>query len=223
MEHRDHMTTRFIRPLLVLILGVVSVALCYYFVDRPVATFLRNHRFCSDAVRHWPPFLSKWLGYFLAVAILGVVAWRIWRPGGRLQTLLLAIAANLVVTTVIKDVLKWIFGRAWPETWYAHSQSLLMDGVYGFHPFHLGGQYGAFPSGHAAGTFAVISILWLSLPPWRWLCAVAGGLVCVALVGLNYHFVGDVIAGAMLGSTTGFYTTQIFHLLPAGAREAAER
>jgi membrane-associated phospholipid phosphatase len=42
-----------------------------------------------------------------------------------------------------------------------------------------------------------------------------GLIVCVALVGLNFHFVGDVIAGAMLGSVTGAYATRLFHLQPA--------
>jgi len=41
-----------------------------------------------------------------------------------------------------------------------------------------------------------------------------GGMVCLALVGLNYHFVSDVIAGGVLGSTTGFLATKIFRLLP---------
>ena len=27
---------------------------------------------------------------------------------------------------------------------------------------------------------------------------------------MNYHFVGDVIAGAMLGSVTGVYMTRLF-------------
>ena len=61
----------------------------------------------------------------------------------------------------------------------------------------------------------MISILWLSRLKWRWLYAVVGGLMCLALVGLNYHFVGDVIAGAMLGSVTGVCTTRFFHLRPA--------
>ena len=41
-----------------------------------------------------------------------------------------------------------------------------------------------------------------------------GGIVCIASVGLNYHVVGDVIAGAMLGSITGAYATRVFRLRP---------
>jgi membrane-associated phospholipid phosphatase len=39
-----------------------------------------------------------------------------------------------------------------------------------------------------------------------------GALVCVALVAMNYHFVSDVIAGALLGSITGLYMARLFRL-----------
>ena len=104
-----------------------------------------------------------------------------------------------------------------------NNPSLIADGVYGFHPFHFGKAYQSFPSGHAAAAFAVISILWLSRPRWRWLYAAVGGFVCVALVGLNYHFVGDVIAGAMLGSVTGVYATRLFGLRPAVRARSGRR
>ena len=191
------------------------VVLCYFFVDRPVAMFVHEHRFYPDKFLLWPPLLSKWLFYAIVAGMIAVVAWWLWRPGGRLQRLLLAIAANLAATEGIKDVLKWAFGRTWPEKWVDNNApAWIPDGVYGFHPFHVGGAYQSFPSGHAAATFAVVSILWLCLPRWRWLQAAAAGLVCSALVGLNFHFVGDVIAGAMLGSVTGVIATRLFGLRP---------
>jgi len=194
------------------------VVVCYFFVDRPVAWFVHDHRFYPDDFLHWPPRVSDWLSYLVVVGIVAVAVWRLWQPGGRLQTLLLAIAANLVATAAIKTLLKGLFGRNWPETWNK-KPSLIANGDYGFHPFHFGRDYQSFPSGHAAATFAVISILWLSRPRWRWLYATIGGMVCVALVGLNYHFAGDVLAGAMLGSVTGVYATRIFRLRPAEAEQ----
>lgn len=200
------------RLIVALILGGIAVAVCYLYVDQQVARFMHSHRFYPDDILVWPPLVSEWLSYLLMLAIGVVAVWRLWRPGGRTQTLLLAIAANLTVTAGIKTLLKWVFGRTWPEAWGDNNHSLIADGVYGFHPFHVGKDYQSFPSGHAAATFAVISILWLSRPRWRWLYAAVGGLMCMALVGMNYHFVGDVIAGAMLGSVTGIYATRIFRL-----------
>jgi membrane-associated phospholipid phosphatase len=200
--------------ILAVVLGGVLVIVCYFYVDRPVAWFVHNHRFYSDKILVWAPRISDWLTYLVIVAIIGVVASWIWRPGGAIRTLLVAIALNLVATNAIKSGLKCVFGRTWPETWTDHNPSLIADGVYGFHPFHFSNAYQSFPSGHAAAAFALISILWLSYPRWRWIYAIAGGIACFALVGLNFHFVSDVIAGAMLGSTTGFYATWLFGLLP---------
>jgi membrane-associated phospholipid phosphatase len=202
------------RPVIALILGGITVVVCYFFVDRQVACFVHDHRFYPYALLRWPPLLSDWLSYAAIVGIIAVVAWRLLRPGGPHQKLLLAMAANLVATVAIKNVLKGAFGRTWPETSIRNNPSLIAHGAYGFHPFHFGSAYQSFPSGHAAATFAVVSILWLCRPRWRWLCAAVSGAVCVALVGLNYHFVGDVIAGAMLGSLTGLYATRLFRLQP---------
>ena len=35
---------------------------------------------------------------------------------------------------------------------------------------------------------------------------------CAGMIGMNYHFVGDVIAGALLGSITGAWATRLFRL-----------
>ena len=208
------MSTNRLRSIIALLLGGIAVVGCYYFVDRPVAWFVHNHRFYSDEFLLWPPLVSEWLTYLVILGMVVVVVWRLRRPGGELQKLLLAIAVNLIATAAIKIVLKWMFGRTWPETWIDNNPSFIGDAIYGFHPFHFERAFQSFPSGHAASTFAVISILWLSRPRWRWLYAIVGGLMCAALVGLNYHFVGDVIAGAMLGSVTGICATRIFRLQP---------
>ena len=195
-----------------LIAGTVLVVACYYFIDRPVAWFVHNHRFFPAYVLQWPPLLSSGLKAVAPVAIVLAVLWWAWKPAGRLQQVLLAIAANVIVTTLFKQLLKWACGRYWPETWISENPSLVNSGDYGFNPFHLGSAYEAFPSGHAAVFCGVLSILWLCYPRWRWLYAVFGASLCLALVGMNYHFVGDVVSGVMLGTATGICTVCLFRL-----------
>ena len=77
-------------------------------------------------------------------------------------------AANVIVTYVLKDFFKWACGRYWPITWQGSKPSLIATGDYGFNPFHVGPAFTAFPSGHAALVFSIISILWLCYPRWRW-------------------------------------------------------
>lgn len=186
-----------------LIVGAALVVVCYTFVDRPVAWFIHEHQAFSEEVLSWPPRISSWLKNAAVGAIVVVFLWRIWRPGGRWQTLLLAISADLVAATVVKQVLKWGFGRYWPTTWKPHLPSLIGTSDYGFHPFYQGLAYESFPSGHALVICSLMTLLWLASPWWRWLHGILYAFVCVALVAMNYHFVGDVIAGAVLGSITG--------------------
>ena len=100
-----------------------------------------------------------------------------------------------IVAELTKIQLKLVFGRTWPDTFRDNNPSFLRDGVYGFNFFHGGHGYAAFPSGHTAVTCAVISVLWIYCPKWRWLYALAVLAVAVGLIGANYHFVSDVIAG----------------------------
>jgi membrane-associated phospholipid phosphatase len=201
-----------IRTVIALVVGIALTVVCYFFVDRPVAWFVHDHRFYPREMLQWPPLFSEWLKIVALVAMILVIPWCAWKPGGRFQTVLLAISVNLVVTAVIKKLLKWGCGRNWPESWEAGKPSLIGSGAYGFHPFHHGDAYQSFPSGHAAMVCSVLAILWLSYPRWRGWYAVAGGAVCVGLVAMNYHFVSDVIAGAMLGSITGVCMGHVFRI-----------
>jgi membrane-associated phospholipid phosphatase len=89
---------------------------------------------------------------------------------------------------------------------------LIANGVYGFHPFHWGIAYESFPSGHATAICAVTWILWLGYPRWRWWYAMVCLCTCAALVGMNYHFVGDVVAGVILGCVTGVWMGRLFRV-----------
>jgi hypothetical protein len=41
---------------------------------------------------------------------------------------------------------------------------------------------------------------------WRWACGLASVAVAAGLLGMVYHFVGDVIAGGFVGGIVGAYT-----------------
>ena len=195
-----------------LLVGTILVVICYFFVDRPTAWFIHDHRSWPLELWRWPPLVSEWLKHAVVLAVLPLVLWWAWGPGGRLQTTLLAVCATTIITTILKQLMKWTAGRYWPETWNHNNPSLIGSGDYGFHPFHYGQAYDSFPSGHAAVTCAIMAVLWVSYPRWRWLCALSAALICVALVGMNYHFVSDVIAGTIVGSITGVYMARLFRL-----------
>ena len=71
--------------------------------------------------------------------------------------------------------------------------------LYGFHWFHGGGFYDGFPSWHMAVFAALIAALWRFYPRCRSICLFFLLALASALIVTNYHFLGDVLAGAYLG------------------------
>jgi membrane-associated phospholipid phosphatase len=194
---------------LAVLLCAALVTLCYFFVDRPVAFFVQQQQFHRFAILYWlqdwPPLLQTWA----PVALAALAVRRALGPLRRWQRTLLAASVSLLVAVQCKDTLKYAFGRSWPDTWIDDNPSLLSNDVYGFHPFHGGMGYASFPSGHTTRTVAFVAVFWLAYPAWRWACVAATGAVAVGLIGMNYHFVGDIIAGGFVGGIVAAYTTTL--------------
>jgi membrane-associated phospholipid phosphatase len=117
-----------------------------------------------------------------------------------------------MVTVCFEYYLKFLFGRYWPETWIDNNPSLIGNNAYGFHPFSFGSAYGSFPSGHTARLFAVLWVVQVAYPAWRWVCGLVATMVIIGLLGMDYHFVGDIIGGVILGTLVGAYAAFFFSL-----------
>lgn len=121
----------------------------------------------------------------------------------RTRPVAVSLAAVLAVTAISVFVLKRLLGRVRPCGALADVKALVFDP-----PSDC-----SFPSGHAAGSFAFCVFLAIVVmkasreaAPRRGLFA-AGALILLAggvglsRVALGVHFPGDVLAGALLGST----------------------
>jgi membrane-associated phospholipid phosphatase len=142
------------------------------------------------------------------------------RSFSKLETTITICVISAISTILIKDQLKFLFGRTWPDTWGPGIISFLRNGAYGFHYFHNGRSFGSFPSGHAAVAAAVFSIPYLLFPKLRVIAAACIVAINIALVMLNLHFLSDVIAGSFLGFSIGLFT--ICLLRAASSSHAAE-
>ncbi len=188
---------------------VVATTVAFVWLDRPIARFvhdhiLREHQAMFAQLTHIPePFVPLAM---IAFVVMGLAALSD-RPLTRWQTALFVAATSLVMAETIKNGLKYIFGRTWPETWVNNNPSYIRDGVFGFNWFHGGAGYASFPSGHMSVTCALAGVLWIWVPRWRALWALMVLAVAVGLVGADYHFLSDVIAGSFLGASTAWMVT----------------
>jgi len=182
---------------------VAAVVVSYYWLDRPIALFVHAHEHYHYLFRRLtliPEALAVLsLVVFLVLAFCALAGRRL----ARFPTVLMLCGTSLAVAVAIKDLLKYAFGRTWPETWSPFYPSFLGNGTYGFFPFHGGGAYESFPSGHATMACTVMTVLWICYRRFRPLYALCMVAASVGLVGANFHFLGDVIAGSFLGISAG--------------------
>jgi membrane-associated phospholipid phosphatase len=183
---------------------VILTAFAVICVDRPASTWAHEH-FNHVAALDW---LTHIVDPLRTAALLGVAGagfasvFRGWRPGEAGRTLIAGSLA-ILVSFEIKEQLKHLVGRTWPETWTENNPSWIGDHAFGFHLLHGGTGWESFPSGHTTQMAALAAVIWLRLPRFRWVGVTLVVLVAFGLWGSDYHFVGDIVAGAFLGSACG--------------------
>ena len=182
---------------LVVTAAVVSVSI--HWLDRPIALWVygvfgekRIPTEVPDRIFSIPLLSAIVFGICGLVAIMG-------RRFSKLESAVAMCSISALATTIIKDQLKFAFGRTWPNTF-------LHDYGYGFHFFQSGKSFESFPSGHAAAAAAVLSVVWILFPKCRVISVIGFVAVDIGLVALNLHFLSDVVAGTFLGASTGLFT-----------------
>jgi membrane-associated phospholipid phosphatase len=184
----------------------VAVAVAFLWLDKPIAIFAHG------ALIQTPIYASLTLlpEPLVPLSLMILFALGFWKlAGGTLSKphhVALMCSVSLIVAETLKSQLKYVFGRTWPETWIkGGNPSLIQDGAYGFNFFHGGPGYASFPSGHTTAVCAVVSVLWICYPRLRVLYGATVAAVAIGLVGADYHFLSDIIAGGFIGTTTGWF------------------
>jgi len=166
-------------------------------IDRPLALAIHhagidNYLLLRYVTEGLPP-LMMWL---LVIAAL----YRGWQLRWWLAIVYSGyLYVMLKVTMEVKTGLKIIFGRYWTKTWINNNLSLIHDNVFGFNWWHGHGNQGCFPSGHSTFTAFCCVWLWYLFPRFRYLWLSLMIIMPVCLIALDYHFLGDCLAGLGLG------------------------
>lgn len=188
---------------------IATVVLCYFWIDRPVAFFVHDHAIEKVALFRWltypPPELQTWSPLVFTLLCLR----RAWAPWSRWQHALFLACLSVIVADQFRYCLGDVVGRYWPETWRHDNPSLIDTGTYGFHPLQRGDDIGSFPSGHAARIVSFGAVWVIAFPRSLIPVALIACPMLVSLIATNYHFVGDVIAGGVLGGLVATYATRL--------------
>jgi membrane-associated phospholipid phosphatase len=107
----------------------------------------------------------------------------------------------LTVSGLAQIILKFIIGRPRPKEW-------LWNGTdpYTWAPFGFDATFWSLPSGHATSTFAIFVWLAFGFPRWRIpLLLAAFMLSCSRFLAVTPHYLGDVVAGAALGTAVAWW------------------
>ncbi|MGH8225841.1 MAG: phosphatase PAP2 family protein [Gammaproteobacteria bacterium] len=180
---------------LVFALAAAATAIAVAWLDRPlalaIARLLPPGKIMPLDV---PDLLIEFVG---AVTFASLLLWIwAWRRGGfpRLLRLMPLIAVAEPLALGLKFLSKWLFGRTQARLYINHPWA------HDFHWWHGHGAFLGFPSGHMLVTAALITVIVAVYPRlrlWGWLVLVALG---IALMLTSYHYLGDVIAGWLIGA-----------------------
>jgi membrane-associated phospholipid phosphatase len=190
------------------LLGAIVPA--YVFLDRPLASFafgnFHESRGPFVAITH----VLDWMEAAAAATLL----WTGWmvargRAFGARGLIALRTTLALFLAIAAKELAKLAFGRTWPETWTCGNPSFIRDGAFGFTPFHGGAGWSSFPSGHETLVGAVAGCLWVLTPRLRPFCVVAVLAMAIGLLGADYHWLSDVLAGGLLGWLIGVFAAKL--------------
>jgi len=185
-----------VRVLIGLAVTAALITALVFFIDQPVMSFFRDCRLDRYRCLKWltrPPEAFVLLSPVVLLAGLLRRRFTAWNQGEKMAV---AAAVSTLLTALAALLLKITFGRS----------------VDGFHPFHFGSAYWAFPSGHTACTLSVVVVVQAALPRWRLYWWALAGIVAATLIALTHHFVGDILGGAFLGWAIGGTVARAFRL-----------
>ena len=189
------------------LLVLAAILLSIRFLDEGIAVrvmqFIRSIRAIHKVTEHIPDILPD------IVAVGTILMWLIYfyrlhkkLNDAKTHFLLLA-AVTLPVSYILKTYFQFMFGRTTVRSWLLSHKPLRFEWFHGF-----GGA--SFPSGHMTVFAAFGAALLIYFPKLRKPVIIFLIVLGVALIGTDYHFLSDVIAGAYLGFATTYVLFYLF-------------
>ncbi len=184
--------------LLVSLVTILSIKFLDAGIALKVMHFLQTVYILKKATKSIPDFLPH-LVSIGTVFLWAFYFYRLQKKKFDKETKFLKLAATVLpIAYLVKTLLKFLFGRTSPRDWLINNQTLT------FHWFKT--WHSSFPSGHMVVFAAFGTAIIIHYPQYRKPVLIFLVFLGAALVGTDYHFLSDVIAGAYLGAVTTYST-----------------
>lgn len=199
-QSKSYLKTGGIISLVFFVLAFISIQ----FVDKPLTLSIHHYYFdqlydLSYITEYEIPIFAG----FCAILLLLIPTHKQVMP--RLCFVLYFLVL-LSLVELVRIKLGIICGRNWPLTWYGSGMygSLVGDNHYAFHFFQSDWK-GSFPSGHSMAITAICCTMYLIYNQLKYLWIMPVILMVTCLVLLNYHYLGDCLAGIGLSVFFSYY------------------
>jgi len=193
---------------------LLSVAL----VDRPLALLINEQLRGATRIASAVTTALEWIFAFEVskylyafVFLLVALVFNVWDRGLRRARLWYFLGTTLILSRVISGTLKNVFERVRPRAFLESraSPDFFVDGG------------SSFPSGHAAFYFGLLFPLALLFPKMKWPLLGIAALGALARVFDLDHYLGDVLASAVVAVLVVFLLARLLRFPSAMNKEPA--
>ena len=188
--------------ILTAVITIVAIKLLDARIAAVIMNFIKSVHVLRRATERIPDVLPHLVG-FGTLLLWGIYFYRSRKTTDDNEMQFLRLAATVLpVAYLVKTLLKFVFGRTGPRGWLIHREPLA------FHWFKVWSS--SFPSGHMVVFIAFGAAVLFYYPKYRLPVMILLTLLGIALIGTDYHFLSDVIAGAYFGFLTTYLIKFLF-------------
>lgn len=184
---------------------IALTTLCYFFLDRSLAFWVQKQGLPHFFMFKWMTYIAPLIGTLCFFCILFLAIVSLTRKLKKTEKVFLFASLSVAIATYLKECFKIIFGRYWISTWIHGNPSLLENNAYGFNFLKSDASFQSFPSGHTVVTCSALTFFWIYFPKYRIGIALLALLQMMGQIGMNYHYLSDVLVGAFLGISTSLF------------------
>lgn len=173
---------------------IISLAaVSYVYVDIPSAVYFRSFRGTSV----WKTLkIFTDLGRSELYLVPGIISYMVYRNRNAIYASgSLFLFGSVAISGIVVDILKVILGRARPNLYFR-------EDLFGFTFFKIDSDFLSFPSGHSATALSAAVVFGILFPGYRYGFYLIGGTIAFSRIFLTYHYISDVLVGALLGILT---------------------